>query len=158
MSVLVTEIHSHINIKIGPVISLDWRSYIRASGNSSCTWQQCCCPSSCKRRNKMAAPDHVRWIQESESKVVRRRYKTNLWKTAPMKPMVVVQLTSKPPHPKEFHAANLSSILNLRMCSINFRMIDTMTRAYQNCSYISLVSLNWLGGGAPTMISGQVVR
>jgi hypothetical protein len=38
--------------------------------------------------------------------------------------MLVVWLTSKPPYPKELHAANLSSILNLRMRSIDLDMID----------------------------------
>jgi hypothetical protein len=42
-----------------------------------------------------------------------------------MKPMLVVWLTAKPPYPKELHAANLSSILNLRMRSIELGMIDT---------------------------------
>ena len=38
--------------------------------------------------------------------------------------MIVVWLASKPPYPKEVHTANLSSIPNLRMCSINLGMID----------------------------------
>jgi hypothetical protein len=38
--------------------------------------------------------------------------------------MLVVWLTSKPLYPKEVHAANLSSILNLRMCSKDLGMID----------------------------------